>query len=258
MQSITLGKTGLKITPVSFGAFKLGRNQGIKYPKSYDLPSDAETERILNRVLDLGVGLIDTAPAYGLSEERIGQFVSHRRDEFCLSTKTGETFLNGESHYDYSAEGTRLSVERSLKRLRTQVLDLVLVHSNGRDVCIQEQTDVVPTLQRLKEQGKIRAIGFSGKQVTGAQLALHWADVLMIEYHIGDSSHSQIIEEAQSRGIGVLVKKGLASGHLAAQEAIRFVLGNRFVDSMVIGGINTDHLAANCHVANGLFGQYAA
>jgi len=258
MQTISLAGTGLDISPIGFGAFKIGRNEKIKYPSHYDLPTQQDVDRILHGVLDMGVNLIDTAPAYGLSEERIGKSISGRRDKFVLSTKTGENFEDGESEYDYSAAGTRLSLARSLKRLRTDYLDLVFVHSNGRDQFIQEQTDVVETLLELKKQGLIRAIGFSGKQIAGARMALEWADVIMVEYHMGDTSHADVIAEAARRRVGVIVKKGLASGHLAAPEAIRFVLGHPTVHSMVIGGLNLDHFRANCEVAKQLFQETAA
>jgi len=258
MQRINLGKTGIHVTPVGYGAFKIGRNQKIKYPNGFRLPDETEATRILEHVLSLGINLIDTAPAYGLSEERIGRALHGRRDEFILSSKTGENFEEGESGYDYSAAGTEASVERSLRRLQTDVLDLVFVHSNGRDLFIQQQTDVVPTLQRLKEKGMIRAIGFSGKKTSGAEYALQWADAIMVEYHIGNISNTSVIEKARQQNVGVIVKKGLASGHLAAPEAIRFVLGNPLVHSLVIGGNNTEHLSANCQVAESLFGQQAA
>src|SRR5205814_1026963 len=111
------------------GSFKIGRNQKIKYAQGYDLPDDAAAGRLLNGVLDLGINLIDTAPAYGIAEERIGRFISHRRREFRLCTKVGETFANGESNYDFSAAAVTASVERSLSLLQTDVLDLVLIHS---------------------------------------------------------------------------------------------------------------------------------
>src|SRR5690348_3747969 len=93
----TLGKTGLSVSPIAFGAFKIGRNEKIKYAQGYPLPTEEETARLLNGLLDLGINLIDTAPAYGLSEERIGRHISRRRGEFILSTKFGETFENGKS-----------------------------------------------------------------------------------------------------------------------------------------------------------------
>ena len=151
-----LGNTGLNVTPLGFGAFKIGRNEQIKYPRPYDLPDDATVERLLNGVLDAGIRLIDTAPAYGRSEERIGQFLSHRRREFVLSTKVGERFVNGESQYDFSGPGVRASVAESLRRLRTEVLDIVFIHSNGDDLAIQTQTNLVPELQKLKQAGDAR------------------------------------------------------------------------------------------------------
>src|SRR5690606_17319139 len=142
-----------------------------------------------NGVLDLGVNLIDTAPAYGLSEERIGRAIGHRRHEFVLSTKVGETFENGNSTYDFSATAVRQSVERSLRRLRTDVLDLVFLHSDGRDLAVLHETDAVPTLLDLRRRGLVKAVGLSGKTVEGARAALAWANLLMVEYHLDDRSH---------------------------------------------------------------------
>ncbi len=240
-----LGKTGLDVSPLGFGAFKIGRNEKIKYPQSYDLPDDAAVERLLNGVLDSGINLIDTAPAYGRSEERIGQFLSHRRSEFVLSTKVGERFVNGESQYDFTGLGVRASLAESLRRLRTETLDIVWVHSNGDDLAIQQQTDLIPTLQKLKHAGYVRCIGFSGKTPAGATEALAWADAVMVEYHLQDKSHEEVIALSASCGLGVVVKKGLASGHLPAAEAIRFVLSNLAIGSLIVGGLSLDHLQAN-------------
>lgn len=245
MQRRPLGQTGLHVTPLGFGAFKIGRNEKVKYPQPYDLPDDAAVERLLNGVLDAGINLIDTAPAYGISEERIGKCLAARRNEFVLSTKVGERFVNGESSFDFTGPGVRASVAESLRRLRTEVLDVVFVHSNGDDLTIQQQTDVVPTLQKLKHAGYIRAIGFSGKTPAGAEAAFGWADVVMVEYHLNDPSHADVIAKAASRGVGVVVKKGLASGHLPPAEALRFVLSNPGVTSVIVGGLSLEHLQEN-------------
>ena len=253
-----LGRTDSTVSPIGFGAFKIGRNQGIKYPTGYDLPDEATVTHLLNGLLDAGINLIDTAPAYGVSEERIGRAVAGRREEFTLSTKVGETFENGESVYDFSADSVRASIERSLQRLQTDVLDLVFVHSDGRDIEIIEQTPVVETLLDLKSQGLIRSVGFSGKTVDGATRALGWADVLIVEYHLDDLSHEDVIAEAAGRGIGVLVKKGLAAGHLSAEEAIQCVLSNPHVDALVIGGLNLDHIRTNIAIAAAVRNRCAA
>jgi len=244
-----LGNTRLSLSPIGFGAFKIGRNLGIKYPSEYDLPDDASVDRLLNGVLDLGINLIDTAPAYGLSEERIGKSIAHRRNEYTISTKVGETFENGQSVYDYSAAAVRQSVHCSLQRLRTDVLDIVFIHSNGDDETILTQTDVVPTLESLRNEGHIRWLGMSGKTVDGARRAMSWADVLMVEYHLNDRSHEPVMAEAHAKSIGIVVKKGLASGNLPATAAIPFVLNNSTVTSLIVGGLNLDHLKENLRLA---------
>ncbi|MEE8156409.1 MAG: aldo/keto reductase [Phycisphaerales bacterium] len=237
------------MSPIGFGAFKIGRNVGIKYAHGYDLPSDSAVDRLLNTVLDSGINYIDTAPAYGISEERIGRAIAARRREFVLSTKVGETFDDGRSTYDFSERAVRTSIERSLERLRTDELDIVLIHSDGNDLQILNHTDVVPTLTALRDAGVIKAIGLSAKTVDGGRAALAWTDVLMVEYHLRDQSYGPVIAEAVDAGVGVVVKKGLASGEIDPVEAVPFVLGTPGVASLVIGGLDIDHIQANIRLA---------
>lgn len=238
------------VSPISFGAFKIGRNQKIKYAQGYALPSEQEAGRLLNGVLDLGINLIDTAPAYGVSEERIGRHVAGRRGEYLLSSKVGETFENGVSTYDFSAESVRRSVERSLTRLKTEALDFLFIHSNGRDLEILDNGELVPALEALRGEGKARFIGLSARTIEGARHALDWGDALMLEYHPQDTSHSAVIEEAGRRGVAVLVKKPLASGKLPPEEAIPFCLKPPAVASLVIGALNLKHIEQNLGIAN--------
>ena len=244
-----IGHTGLLVPPMGFGAFKIGRNQGIKYPRPYDLPDQATVTQLLNGILDLGCTLIDTAPAYGLSEERIGCVISPRRNEFVLSTKVGETFADGQSAFDFTRPGIEASLQRSLRRLRTDVLDIVFIHSNGDDEHILTQTETVAVLQEWKARGAIRAIGLSGKTAHGARLALAWADAIMVEYHLDDVSHAEVMSAAAAKNVAVFVKKGLASGRLPADEAIRFVLSNPAVTTLILGGLNFAHFQQNWQTA---------
>lgn len=240
------------ISPIGFGAFKIGRNRGIKYPQGYDLPDDAAVDRLLNGLLDLGVNYIDTAPAYGLSEARIGQALAHRRDEFFLSTKVGETFDDGQSCHDFSEHAVRNSVHRSLQRLGTEVLDLVFIHANRQDVELLEQTDVVATLQALRDQGHLKAIGLSAYTAAAFEKSLDWADAIMVEYHQGNATLEPVIATAAQKGLTVMVKKGLASGKLPAEQAVTFVLSNPGVTSMVVGGLNLEHVRQNLNLATSL------
>ncbi len=240
-----LGNTGFLVSAIGFGAFKIGRNEKIKYPSGYALPDDRQTERLLNGVLDLGVNYIDTAPAYGISEERIGRFLAARRGEFVLGTKVGESFDGGSSTYDFSASAVTASIDRSRRLLRSDVLDIVFVHAHGEDLDVLEQTDVVAALHTARTSGAVRKIGFSGKTTAAARSALEWADVLMVEYHLEDSTHADVIADAARRGVGVFVKKGLGSGRLDPALAIRHVLGQPGVSSLVVGTLSLEHLRDN-------------
>ncbi len=244
-----LGSTGAMVSAIGFGAFKIGRNVGIKYERGYKLPDERAVAALLNGVLDLGINLIDTAPAYGVSEDLIGRTLSHRRDQFFLATKVGETFERERSIFDFSANAVRQSVERSRSRLRADVIDLVSVHSDGNDLDIIRRCESIDALLDLQAQGVIKWIGFSGKTVEGAKAALPFVDVLMVEYHLNNRSHEDVIADANTAGKGVLVKKGLDSGRLGAEESIRFVLANQGVSSMVIGSLSLDNMQRNLAIA---------
>jgi aryl-alcohol dehydrogenase-like predicted oxidoreductase len=252
MERRQLGKTGFLVSPVGFGAFKIGRNEKTKYGTAYALPDIAAVSRLLNELLDSGINYFDTAPAYGLSEERIGQAISQRRHEFILSTKIGEVFENGTSTYDFSRQSIEMSIQNSLRRLRTDALDLVFIHAAGDDLAILNQTDAVCTLLSLRDAGVIRRIGLSSKTAAGARSALDWADAIMVEYHLEDRSHEAVISEAAAAGVGVVVKKALASGKLSPAEGLSFVLRNPAVSTTVIGTLNLEHMRANLKVASEL------
>ncbi len=242
-----LGRSGLEVSPIGLGAFKIGRNTGIKYAQGYALPGDDAVRALVHGAIDLGITYFDTAPAYGSSEERLGAAFAGVRD-VVISTKVGEAFDGGRSTYDFSDAAVRRSVERSRVRLRRDVIDLVFVHSSGDDGAVLG-SGVVETLQSLRAAGQARAIGFSGKSVEGARAALAWADAIMVEYHFDDRTHAPVIAEARAAGVGVVVKKGLASGRLDPAESIRFVLGTAGVGSLVIGSLSLEHLRANVNVA---------
>jgi len=237
------------LSPIGFGAFKIGRNQGTKYQETYNLPDGPSVEALLNGVLDLGINYIDTAPAYGLSEERIGLAISHRRSEFILSTKVGESFDDGASSYDFSERAVRQSIERSLRRLRIDALDMVFIHAGRDDLRIVRQTDAATTLMSLRDAGLIRAIGLSGHTVEAFRAALPWADALMLEYHVNDTTLEPVVAEAAGRGLTVVVKKGLASGRLPPADAIAYILKNPGVASLVVGSLSLHHMRENLRIA---------
>ena len=153
------------------------------------------------------------------------------------------------SRYDYSRAAVLKSVVSSLRALRTDAVDLLLIHSDGRDRFIQEETDAVPLLLDLKRRGLCRFVGLSGKTPAGCGTALTWADAVMVEYHADDFSHAAVMAGAARRGVGVLVKKALAAGRHDPAAAVRFGLAGPGVGSLVIGTASAANLAANVRVA---------
>ena len=101
-----LGSTGLTVSPLGLGTVKLGRDQGVKYPTGFTIPGDEEARLLLAQARELGINLIDTAPAYGRSEERLGPLLRGQRDEWVIVSKVGEEFEEGLSHFDFSAAHT--------------------------------------------------------------------------------------------------------------------------------------------------------
>jgi len=255
--SRSLGQTGFKVFPIGLGTVKFGRNTDVKYPRSFSLPDDKSLDRLLAVARDSGINLLDTAPAYGDSELRLGRLIQSSRDHWCLCTKVGEYYRDGRSHYDFSARSIRASVASSLKNLKTEVLDLVLIHSNGDDEAIIGQTDALQTLQELKDAGSIRSFGMSTKTVSGGLQALQLVDVVMVTLNPQDLSQADLIVEARRHGKGILIKKALASGHAnSVEQALIFALEYPGVSSVIVGTINPDHLLENVacvgHGARGL------
>ena len=125
-----LGTTGLEVSPIGFGAFKIGRNQKTKYDHHYELPDQQEVDELLHALLESGITLLDTAPAYGCSEDRIGRFLRHSgaRDRVVLATKVGERFEDGRSSWEFDRRSVDASIDRSLQALGTDRLDVVNVH----------------------------------------------------------------------------------------------------------------------------------
>lgn len=239
------------VAAIGFGAFKLGRNEGTKYGRAYDLPGDVESARLLNEVLDLGMDVVDTAPAYGLSEARVGAALAARRSEFVISTKAGEEWIGGESVHDFSEHAIETSVCRSLVRLRASMLDAVFIHSDGRDLAVLGESDAVGTLDRLRRQGLLRAVGFSGKSVEGglAALADPRIDAVMVEYNPLVPAQRPVLDAAGELGKAVFVKKPLASGAVPPAEAIPFALAHPAVTCILVGGLRADHLDEVCRIA---------
>ncbi|MEW6646153.1 MAG: aldo/keto reductase [Pseudomonadota bacterium] len=245
MELRALGSTGMQVSPLGLGTVKIGRDQQVKYPTGFTIPDDAAVRALFDLAWELGINTLDTAPAYGNSEERLGQLLPHK-DDWIIVGKVGEIFENGQSSFDFSAAFTRRSVERSLKRLGRDYLDMVLVHSDGDDMRIIREEAVCDTLQQLKQEGLIRAVGMSTKTVAGGLWCVENMDVVMATYNLAYTDELPVLQRAAQLHKGVLIKKGLQSGHAqSVEDALRFVFAQSAVHSVIVGTINPEHLRAN-------------
>ncbi len=248
-----LGARGPQVSEIGLGTVKLGRTRGLKYPTPTELPSDERVVELLTAALDLGVNLIDTAPAYGRSEERLGRLLPGSREDWVLCTKAGESFGDEGSRFDFSDAAITASVDQSLARMRTNHVDVLMVHSDGAIEHDLVHSGLLDTLARIKQSGKARLVGVSPKSLAGALLAVEHCDVVMLTLNPIETEAAPAIELARERGVGVLVKKALASGHTdklgtppgqdPADAAIRFSLHHAGVSSVVFGTASPEHLA---------------
>ncbi len=246
-----------KAVPViGWGAFKIGRNLGAKYPNPFEIPSERDAMALIEQLMTDGVRLFDTAPAYGLSEERLGKVFAQispaQRAELFISTKVGETFVDGESRHDFSPAAVQHSVLQSLRTLRCEFVDAVFVHSNGNDLAILHDSGCVEALAEFKRESRIGSIGFSSKTILGAEQALkhELIDAVMLEIHPDATEMLRMLPLAHSLGKAVFVKKPLASGTLQPKIVLPWILAHKHITSIVIGGLNLARLRENCITAS--------
>ena len=194
-----LGQTGLEVSALGFGAGPLG-DARIAEPDADALIGDA---------LDHGITLFDTAPSYGSSEERLGRALGARRRDVVVATKGG---YGVPGVADWTSEVIRLGIDAALGRMRTDVIDIFLLHSC--DAGTLGRDDILSELDRAKSAGKIRAAGYSGEnEALAAAIASGRFDVVECSVSPFDrGSLAGAIADAAARGIGVLAKRPLANG----------------------------------------------
>lgn len=246
--------TQLDVSVLGLGTVKLGRDKGVKYPESFTIPDDQTTLALLQQAWELGINLIDTAPAYGNSEQRLGKLLPQLPHDWIICSKAGEQFdaETGESHFDFSRDAIIKSVERSLQRLNREVIDIVLIHSDGNDVPVIEYYRALETLNELKQQGLIAATGISSKTVEGGLLGLQQSDIVMVTHNLAYQDEQIVIDTANQLNKAIFIKKAFASGHLpvnatkdSVTASLEMIFANPAIASVVIGTINPAHLADN-------------
>jgi aryl-alcohol dehydrogenase-like predicted oxidoreductase len=258
-QRKNIADTDIAVSPLGLGTVKLGRDKGVKYPEGFKIPDDRQAADLLELAWDLGINLIDTAPAYGQSEQRLGALLKQQSHDWIIATKAGEYFdpVSGASQYDFTPESIISSVENSLRLLQRDVLDIVLIHSDGNDTEVIEHFGALQTLAELKQRGLIRASGMSTKTVEGGLKALQQSDLAMVMHNLEYQAEHAVLEQAALDNKAIFIKKALGSGHLAkdgtttdiVQANFDFIFAEPAVTSVIIGTINPKHLEDNVYKA---------
>jgi aryl-alcohol dehydrogenase-like predicted oxidoreductase len=279
-----LGKTGTDVTILGYGAMELrGKPRGPAI-------DDEDAGRLLNAVLDGGINLIDTSIDYGRSEELIGQYVGHRRDEYFLASKCG--CLLGDPPpdatppfpHDFRPENIRAGIEQSLRRLGTDHLDLLQVHTSPSRQQLEADT-TIETMQALRDEGKVRFLGMSGTLPNlPDHISMGVFEVFQIPYSAVQREHEELISQAVATGAGTLIRGGAARGAPADDKqwkqgpiglsegegqrrweasgiddllgdmsrvefVLRFTLSHPDLSSTIVGTSSLDHLRSDLAIA---------
>lgn len=266
-----LGRTRMQATMLGYGAMEL---RGA--PRGRDV-TEAQAETILNAVLDAGINYIDTSIDYGLSEERIGRYLSGRRSEYYLASKCGcqvgaPPAPRGQRNpHVFTRDNIIAGVEQSLTRMKTDYLDLVQFHASPSKQTLEEH-GALEAVQELKQAGKVRFIGMSS---TFPHLLDHVEmgvfDVFQIPYSAVEREHESVISAASEAGSGIVIRGGAAKGapsedkqagtqwarwqqvelddlleDMSSMEFIlRFTFSHPDMDTNIVGTINPAHLQDN-------------
>lgn len=203
----TLGRTGLKVTTISLGGYHAGQPE-----------REEDTIAVIHRALDLGINFFDNADCYqtGRAEERMGKALEGRRKDIYLMTKVDQR----------DAQGSRLTLEQSLRRLRTDYLDLWQFHGVSKIADLEQifgPNGAMETAQKAKQEGKIRFIGVTGHFDPEVHLAFvkrYDFDTIqmpinVVDYHFR-SFRKTVVDEAVKRNIGVIAMKTLSFGNIVS------------------------------------------
>ena len=200
MELRSFGKTGFEVSALGFGSAPVG----------YLETDRRQVAEILNTALDRGVNLIDTAASYRGAEEAIGEAVGHRRDDYVLVSKCGRDFEDS-ARTDWSALAIEQTVERALRRLKTDHLDVMLVHSC--DLQTLKKGEALGALVKARDAGKVRFVGYSGDNEAAAHAAgLDEVAVIETSVSICDQANiDTVLPEARRNNVGVLAKRSIAN-----------------------------------------------
>ena len=241
MQYRTLGRTGLQVSDVGFGAMTIGG-------EIFGATDDQESLRALHRAVDMGMNFIDTADAYGRghSEELLAQLLKTRRKEVLLATKGGNQFTVRQGLRNFDPDYITSALEASLKRLQIDIIDLYQLHNPSPEV--MKRGEIFDRLDRFKREGKIRFYGVSLEKTADGIVAIETGkpDTLQVVYNIlHQDPEEELFPLAQKENIGILARVPLERGVLSG----RFKSVSEFTEKDWRKGVFPDEGLAQTHAA---------
>jgi len=217
MKYRVLGKTGLKVSEVGFGAWAIGGNA---HGNSYGPTDDKLSLATIGRALDLGCNLFDTADVYGHghSEELLGQALKEHRSEIIIATKVGGDFYHGTPRMNFNSDYLEFALGKSCERLGTDYIDLYQLHNPP--IQLIKDGRVFKILDRLKASGKIRHYGISIHDPQEGLLAMRAGELgaIQVAFNIlRQEAKNQLFREATKNSVGIIAREPLANGFLAGK-----------------------------------------
>ncbi len=264
------------MTVLGFGAMEL---RGPGSPRRASTREQAE--KVLNAVLDAGINYIDTSIDYGESEANIGEYISHRRNEYFLASKCGcvvdATSVPEKDRFVHTFDRENIveGVNQSLKRMRTDHLDLVQFHASPSQEVLRQE-GAIETLMDLKREGKVRFIGSSSILPNlGDHISMGVFDAFQIPYSGLKREHEDVISQAARAGAGTIIRGGVARGIPGESQGsedvwrlwderkmdefldgmskmefmLRFTITHPDLDTTIVGTSNPAHLEENLAAA---------
>ncbi len=271
----TLGRTGLDVTQLGYGSM------GIRGPRTWGVRdvSEQAADEFLNSVLDAGINFIDTSPDYGISEQRIGEYIGSRRSEFFLATKCGCFYTQHDDQLEidhvWKKDVIQRNIETSLQRLRTDYIDVLQFH--GGDAETLHREGLIDLLSNFRDQGIVRFIGASSSLPNLPGLIdLGVFDTFQVPYSCLAPIHHDLITRAAETGAGIIIRGGVAqggpdaeiqrpalndiwtqakldevlpAGMNRAELILRYTLSHPHCHTTIVGTCNPTHLAENVAAA---------
>ena len=268
MEKRVLGRTGLTVTQLGFGAMEIRGHREM---------SEEDVGRLLNGLLDAGINFVDTAPDYGISEERIGRHIGSRRSEYYLATKCGCNIFAtkpDEPHHVWNRDLLLRNIDESLRRLKTDYVDIWQCHNPSVEDVVNN--GVVDVMREVQATGKIKFISISSTSPHLARyIEMGCFDTFQIPYSALERRHEDLITRAAESGAGVIIRGGVAKGRVAedrndqgavgvwtkaglddllggmsrAEFILRFTLSHPHCHTTIVGTSNIVHARNNLEYA---------